>query len=67
MVSEFLCETIGRLKLDDDKMQANTRDYQLTIQRSWKLMKQLPGKNRDGYWTVEMLLRKQVEELFNRF
>jgi hypothetical protein len=54
MVSDFLTEACGRLKLTPEEIQANPHvptDARCILK---------PGKNAEGYWTVEKLL-EQIE------
>ena len=54
MVSEFLLETAGRLKLSDDEILLNPN---VPIEAR-KFLK--PGKNEEGWWTAEHLLNQVI-------
>ena len=52
MVSEFLSEACGRLKLSEEEIERNP---DIPIEARCYL---LPGKNQEGYWTFEHLLEQ---------
>ncbi len=52
MVSEFLLEECGRLKLNSQQIQENP-----SIPQEARIYLQ-PGKNQDGYWTNEHLINQ---------
>ena len=45
MVSEFLCEEVGQLKLNDDQF----KNHPNISEKAQVYLK--PGKNQEGYWT----------------
>ena len=52
-VSDFLCETIGRLKLNEEQIK--------TVNESFPYEARVminPEKNHDGYWNVEQLIKQ---------
>jgi hypothetical protein len=49
-VSEFLCETLGRLKLTETAVDDDFPTEARVIIH--------PGKNHDGYWNVEQLVKQ---------
>ena len=55
MVSEFLLETIGRLKLTDE-LAASYPDISKDARRYLR-----PGKNEEGWWTAEHLLNQVID------
>jgi len=50
-VSEFLCETIGRLKLSEEQQEGVDEDFPTEARVIIH-----PGKGHDGFWNVEQLL-----------
>ena len=52
-VSEFLCETLGRLKLSDEQCAAVGNDFPTEARVIIH-----PGKNHDGFWNVEQLVKQ---------
>jgi hypothetical protein len=61
MVSDYLCETIGRLKLDDARMQINSDlppDQQIPKEACVIIH---PGANNEGYWDCDKM-SKQLKE-----
>jgi hypothetical protein len=59
-VSEFLCETIGRLKLSDEQQEAVDENFPTEARTIIH-----PGKNFDGFWNVEQLLKQVKIKQFN--
>jgi len=49
-ISDFLCETIGRLRLHNEQNNLNILHEARVIIH--------PGKNRDGYWNIEQLIKQ---------
>jgi hypothetical protein len=58
-VSEFLCETLGRLKLSEDQCAVVGNDFPTEAR-----VIIYPGKNHDGWWNIEQLI-KQVRSKSN--
>ena len=54
-VSEFLCETIGRLKLNEEQIKL-VDDY---FPHEARVIIH-PGKNCDGYWNIEQLVKQVI-------
>jgi hypothetical protein len=52
-VSEFLCETFGRLKLTAEQCEAVDNDVPTEARVIIH-----PGKNHDGYWNIEQLVKQ---------
>ena len=52
-MSEFLCETIGRLKLNDEQIKSVDDSFP----HEARVMIH-SGKNYDGYWNVEQLIKQ---------
>ena len=52
-VSEFLCETLGRLKLSDEQCAAVGNDFPTEARAII-----YPGKNHDGFWNIEQLVKQ---------
>ena len=52
-VSEFLCETFGRLKLNDEQHAAAGNDFPTEARVIIH-----PGKNHDGFWNIEQLVKQ---------
>jgi len=52
-VSEFLCETLGRLKLSDEQRASVGNDFPTEARVIIH-----PGKNHDGFWNVEQLVKQ---------
>jgi hypothetical protein len=52
-VSEFLCETLGRLKLSDEQCAVLGNDFPAEARVIIH-----PGKNHDGFWNVEQLVKQ---------
>jgi len=52
-VSEFLCETLGRLKLSDEQCAVVGNDLPTEARAIIH-----PGKNHDGFWNVERLVKQ---------
>lgn len=50
-ISEFLCETIGRLKLSEEEVALVDSEFPIEA----RVMIH-PGKNHDGFWNVEQLV-----------
>jgi hypothetical protein len=56
-VSDFLCETIGRLQLNEEQREnANNIPHEARVTIN-------PGINNDGWWNIELL----VQQVFNLF
>lgn len=72
MVSEFLCETIGRLRLNEEEKEQNQRlldndPAKLKFDEACVIIE--PGKNKDGWWTaahVAEQLEKRAIPIFER-
>jgi len=62
MVSEFLCECHGPMKLTDEQRRAHP-----AIEHSETLVIIAPGKNADGYWRNEDLLQQVSQRLMPIF
>lgn len=52
-VSEFLCETLGRLKLSDEQSAVVGDDFPTEARTIIH-----PGKGHDGFWNVEQLVKQ---------
>jgi hypothetical protein len=52
-VSEFLCETLGRLKLSDEQAAVIGNDFPMEARVITH-----PGKNHDGFWNIEQLVKQ---------
>lgn len=52
-VSEFLCETLGRLKLSDEQCAIVGNDFPTEARTIIH-----PGKNHDGFWNVGQLVKQ---------
>lgn len=52
-ISEFLCETLGRLKLSDEQCAVVGNEFP-----SEARVMMHPGKNFDGFWNVENLVKQ---------
>lgn len=52
-VSEFLCETLGRLKLSDEQSAVVGDDFPTEARTIIH-----PGKSHDGFWNVEQLVKQ---------
>ena len=54
-VSDFLTETIGRLKLNEDDIDDTiSNEARVTIN---------PGKNFDGWWNIDQLIEQVIEQV----
>lgn len=61
-VSEFLCETVGRLRLSEEECEANDLlpdDQRLTHTEACVTIH--PGENRDGWWTNKDIIQQVIE------
>ena len=54
-VSEFICETIGRLKLNEEQIKLVDDHFPHEARVIIH-----PGKNRDGYWNIEQLVKQVI-------
>jgi len=55
-ISDFICETIGRLQLNEEQRLSEIGNKILHEARV--IMN--PGKNHDGWWTVEKLVEQVI-------
>jgi hypothetical protein len=59
-VSDFLCETIGRLKLSEEQCGALTNsDFPVEARVLIH-----PGVNHDGFWNVEQLVKQESTRIY---
>jgi hypothetical protein len=59
-ISDFICETIGRLQLNEEQKLSeigNKIPHEARITMN-------PGKNNDGWWTVEKLVEQVINCLY---
>lgn len=62
-VSDFLCETSGRLCLHNEQ---NSSRNETNIEHEARVIIH-PGKNRDGYWNIEQLIKQVSTNTINVF
>ena len=56
-ISDFICETIGRLQLNEEQRLSEIGDK---IPHEARVIMN-PGKNHDGWWTVEKLVEQVID------
>jgi len=55
-ISDFICETIGRLQLNEEQKLSEVGNR---IPHEARVIMN-PGKNNDGWWTVEKLVEQAI-------